>query len=57
MALQFRNGEELADALGYGQLYDKSEQMQEKGLEMQESIKRMMKRLDNVKRTWTDYID
>lgn len=62
MALPFKNGAELAAALGYGDLYQAAEKKEQQdaaeGVEMTESIKKMMSKLDGIfKRNIQDVID
>ena len=62
MALPFRNGAELASALGYGGLYkaaeEKEAQEMNDGMEMMEGIKGMMTKMDEIfKRNVQEVID
>lgn len=62
MALPFRNGAELAAALGYGDLYkaaqQKEQQQEAEGTVMAESIKKMMGKMDGIfKRNIQDLVD
>lgn len=62
MALPFRNGAELAAALGYGDLYQaaqqKEQQQEADGAAMTENIKKMMNKMDGIfKRNIQDLVD
>jgi hypothetical protein len=62
MALPFKNGLELANALGYGELYqaaEKKEQQDNMNAEaMTESFKKMMSKMDGIfKRNIQDLVD
>ena len=62
MALPFKNGAELASALGFGELYQAAQQkdmaQQEDAAKMTESIKGMMNKMDGIfKRNIQDVID
>jgi hypothetical protein len=62
MGLPFRNGAELAAALGYGDLYNaaaqKEKQETEENSAMTEGIKKMMNKMDEIfKRNIQDVID
>lgn len=62
MALPFKNGRELANALGYGELYqaaEKKEQQENMNAEaMTENFKKMMSKMDGIfKRNIQDLVD
>ena len=59
MALPFKNGQDLADFLGYGDLYQAAKENEEQGKEVQENIKSMMHRVDDAwaKRNKKDTFD
>lgn len=62
MGLPFKNGAELASALGYGDLYkaaeEKEAQETSEGLEMTENVKKMMGKMDEIfKRNLQEIID
>lgn len=58
MGLPFKNGAELASALGYGDLYKAAEEKDQENEEMVENIKKMMNKINEVdKRNVQDKID
>lgn len=62
MGLPFKNGADLAAALGYGDLYkaaeEKDQQQNEEGLAMKENFQNMTKKIDEIfKRNIQETID
>ena len=58
MGLPFKNGYELAKAMGYGKLYQASKEKEEENNEMLENVKKMMSKLNEIdKRNIQEKID
>lgn len=50
MGLPFKNGYELAKAMGYGKLYQASKEKEEENNEMLENIKKMMGKINEIEK-------
>ena len=59
MPLPFKNGEELAQALGFGELYRAAQENEVEGTEVAENVKKLMKRVNEAgdMRNKKDYFD